>query len=63
MGKVHTRFYWAVKFLMKPLKSMMIDMIAEAKEEALIQAQAEHETNDEQPLIYNVTQVGGLIEI
>jgi len=47
---------------MKPLKSMMIDMIAEAKEEALIQAQAEHETNDEQPLIYNVTQVGGLIE-
>ena len=42
---------------------MMIYMIVEAKEEALIQAQAEHETNDEQPLIYNVTQVGGLIEI
>ena len=37
----------------------MMDMIAEAKEEAMIQAQAENETKDKQPLISNVTQVDG----
>jgi len=59
MGKVHTGYYRAVKSLWKPLKSVMMDMIAEAKEEAMIQAQAENETKDKQPLISNVTQVDG----